>query len=129
MTALAASCPVSSMQSVTVGSGAAGAGTKRKLEATAAAASGTSPSSAVVAAPRVNAGAASQEAFNESYLKFYYKHLFPFNLMFRWFAYGNGACPSSPRFTLPSRLDLDFAGNLLLCTVETGGFLRSTLSG
>lgn len=38
----------------------------------------------------MNAGAATQEAFNEAYLRFYYKHLFPYNQMFRWICYGNG---------------------------------------
>jgi hypothetical protein len=43
------------------------------------------------AAPRANAGAAKQEAFNEMALRFYYKYLFPYNQMFRWLSYGNGA--------------------------------------
>lgn len=42
----------------------------------------------------VNAGAAKQEEFNEHFLKFYYKYLFPYNQMFRWLAYGHGGCCS-----------------------------------
>lgn len=55
-------------------------GAKRRLDTT-----------AVPPTKATNAGAAAQDAFNEQYLKYYYKHLFPYNAMFRWFAYGNGA--------------------------------------
>ena len=58
---------------------AATAGMKRRLG-----------SDAPVIARATNAERATQEAFNDSYLKYYYRHLFPYNAMFRWFAYGNG---------------------------------------
>ena len=52
------------------------------------------PTAAASLGPKLALSTGS-DFFNEHYLRFFYKNLFPYKLMFRWLSYGNGACGAS----------------------------------